>query len=101
MSPERLAEIEALPASGGFFGCAVTDLLAEVDRLRSDLDAAQLARIEAQNPGIDMDAVRAHRRAALSGEHPDPPDAYENYVDETTSAGRQVDEQPQDPEQQT
>lgn len=33
-----------------------------VDRLNESLEAAQLARIEAQNPGIDMEDVKAHRQ---------------------------------------
>jgi hypothetical protein len=37
------------------------DLEAECARLREDLDAAQLRSIEARNPGIDMDEVRASR----------------------------------------
>jgi hypothetical protein len=32
-----------------------------VDRLNESLENAQLARIEAQNPGIDMEDVKAHR----------------------------------------
>jgi hypothetical protein len=33
-----------------------------VGRLRDQLEEAHLARIEAQNPGIDIDAVRRRRR---------------------------------------
>lgn len=33
----------------------------EIDRLRAELDAAQLRSIEARNPGIDMDEVRRSR----------------------------------------
>jgi hypothetical protein len=36
-------------------------LVAEVERLREELDAAQLRSIEARNPGIDMEEVKAHR----------------------------------------
>jgi hypothetical protein len=50
----NLAFIAASPA-------IVAELLAEVKRLREDLDRAQLASIEARNPGIDMDAVRHFR----------------------------------------
>lgn len=39
----------------------VADLVAEVNDLRARLDAAHLSDIEARNPGIDMDAVRASR----------------------------------------
>ena len=40
-------------------------------RLRADLDEAQLRSIEARNPGIDMDEVRALR----AGTRPDPVEA--------------------------
>lgn len=49
---EQAAEIERLKA--------------ENERLRAELDAAQLRSIEARNPGIDMDTVRAER--AQSGQ---------------------------------
>lgn len=39
----------------------VADLLAVIDRLRADLDNAQLRSIEVSNPGIDMDEVRRLR----------------------------------------
>lgn len=35
----------------------------QLDTLRNELDAAQLRSIEARNPGIDMDEVRASRAA--------------------------------------
>jgi hypothetical protein len=38
-------------------------LVNEVERLTTALDAAHEARIEAQNPGIDMAEVRATRNA--------------------------------------
>lgn len=38
----------------------------EIERLRAELDEAQLRSIEARNPGIDMDEVR-RLRAAHSG----------------------------------
>lgn len=38
---------------------------AEVERLRAELDEAQLRSIEARNPGIDMAEVRRIRRAPL------------------------------------
>lgn len=34
----------------------------EIERLRKALDEAHAARIEAQNPGIDIDEVRAMQR---------------------------------------
>lgn len=39
----------------------VCSLLAENERLRTQLDGAQLRAIEATNPGIDMDEVRRFR----------------------------------------
>ena len=41
---------------------------AEVRQLREQLDAAQLRSIEARNPGIDMDEVRAFRAGAAVAE---------------------------------
>lgn len=41
--------------------CAILALAYEVSRLRDELDQAHDARIEAQNPGIDMDQVRKER----------------------------------------
>ena len=38
-------------------------LEAENERLREELEDAHLARIEAQNPGIDIDRVRRERAA--------------------------------------
>lgn len=43
---------------------AVPHLLAcadEIERLREELEKAHLARIEAQNPGIDIEQVRRER----------------------------------------
>lgn len=37
------------------------ELRAEVERLRAEIERAHLLRIEAQNPGIDMDEVRNQR----------------------------------------
>ena len=48
--------------------CEVNDLKAEIERLRSLLDEAQLRSIEARNPGIDMDEVRASRSARIDGD---------------------------------
>ena len=39
----------------------LNELLAYIDRLKTQLEESHLARIEAQNPGIDMDEVRASR----------------------------------------
>lgn len=55
-------------------------LTAERDRLREELDAAQLRSIEARNPGIDTDEVKRLRSAAI-GESPVPD---EPSVDEQT-----------------
>ena len=38
----------------------------EIERLRSELDAAQLRSIEARNPGIDMDDVRRRRASGAA-----------------------------------
>ena len=56
-------------------------VVAERDRYREALEQANLALIEARNPGIDMEAVKRQRSAALapnteefaalSGEFPD------------------------------
>lgn len=42
-------------------GDAIVELIEEVERLEKELEEAQLARIEAQNPGIDIDKVREAR----------------------------------------
>jgi hypothetical protein len=39
----------------------------EIERLEDRLEAAQLARIEAQNPGIDMNRVKVHRAGIQNG----------------------------------
>lgn len=39
---------------------------AERDRYREALEQANLALIEARNPGIDMEAVKRQRSAALT-----------------------------------
>lgn len=36
-------------------------LVTEVEHLRAKLDEAQLSSIEARNPGIDMEEVKAYR----------------------------------------
>jgi hypothetical protein len=45
----------------------VPALVVEVERLRKELDEAQLRSIEARNPGIDMEAVKAQRAAGRMG----------------------------------
>lgn len=60
----RLAEWETSPAARW----VLARLVAEVERLRHELDAAQLRSIEARNPGIDMDEVRQVRARLLGGD---------------------------------
>lgn len=52
------------PYRGNRAELALHDAMAEIERLRQALSEATLARIEAQNPGIDMDKVRRTRAAA-------------------------------------
>jgi hypothetical protein len=53
-------------------GHAVIDTVAalcdEVDRLRAEVERAHLGRIEAQNPGIDMEEVRRTMAMHTAGE---------------------------------
>ena len=44
----------------------IDTLTAERDRYREALERANLALIEARNPGIDMEAVKRQRSAALA-----------------------------------
>lgn len=84
---DLVAEVERLRERGSFAVCidtgpdlwvwgtheAVTevqDIKAERDKLRAELDAAQLRSIEARNPGIDMDEVRRIRARLIDGEAP-------------------------------
>ncbi len=62
MDDERLTQIEAHAREFDQVGWDVAvGLVAEVRRLRAELDQAQLRSIEARNPGIDMDDVRRLR----------------------------------------
>ena len=58
---------EALGDVGGLGQRRSDAVLAEVLRMKAELDRAQLRSIEASNPGIDMDEVRRVRLA-----YPDP-----------------------------
>lgn len=56
------------PAVGYIVLDTVAGLCAEVERLRAELDEAQLRSIEARNPGIDMDEVRRTRAGRIGAE---------------------------------
>lgn len=68
------AEVPGEPSrSEGVGACAVRiirDSLARIAQLEADLDAAQLRSIEARNPGIDMDQVKATRQAMRAPRDP-------------------------------
>lgn len=68
------AEVPGEPSrSEGAGECAVRiirDSLARIAQLEADLDAAQLRSIEARNPGIDMDKVKATRQAMRAPRNP-------------------------------
>ena len=61
MSPEKLEHYLALIEHERESRPAEAALADEIKRLRAELERAHDARIEAQNPGIDMDEVRADR----------------------------------------
>lgn len=75
----ELHEWDALVADRDWFDSMLRNAMrmghrfrAERDRLQAELDAAHDARIEAQNPGIDMDDVHRHRREARARAALDP-----------------------------
>ena len=81
MTDDELAAIEAgdqraLAAARPFGRGALVgaeadrhDLLAEVRRLRADLERAQLRSIEARNPGSDMERVKRELDLDLFGDN--------------------------------
>lgn len=59
---ERLRSLAAYYESHPGTVETLTAAAAEIERLRAELDEAQLASIEARNPGIDMDEVKRLRK---------------------------------------